>query len=498
MQDDFFTLLYNYDNLRYELQQVPPEPQTPPRPHITRTEVNQELIRRYITNNGVDYFRRIFNNNDVVIRDAEDAIFLRYDRVLVTGLYVCDITQWGYSVEVVFNHHIGGPGPILSPIAKTRHCFHSRTHWVWHDLYNYTANDHWPRYHPREIVPVNFRGTTEYLSGETFATDLAYYMRKHLNRIITDAWFEDTILFVNLHRLERSRMPTGHFIESSIHYALTSTLSSVPDIDAFAILLDGRFETSFGFHDMRFRTVYLLGGEVTPTIITDPSYAQVIEHILHYAPDILTQAWGTEVTLSPPEEFVILPDNHILVRGQWTCYHTGMTITMDAIFHYSVGWDGWTVIRLMLYAPVGWWSESFTPWHAPDWQPRYHTMETVPVRFYDMCPNTFESWYVTEYLSGETFAEELAYFAYMHLDRIISDVWFTGRLMYINLHPSEQRRMAGGTTGETIRYSTLVDSLSSVPDIDAFIILINGHPGVYFGGHGFHFSDVYLIERGAQ
>ena len=55
---------------------------------------------------------------------------------------------------------------------------------------------------------------------------------------------------------------------------------------------------------------------------------------------------------------------------------------------------------------------------------------------------------VVEYLDGETFSEELAYFALKYLGRRIVNAWFVGRVLYVNLHHSEPMAISSGTFGE--------------------------------------------------
>lgn len=229
---------------------------------------------------------------------------------------------------------------------------------------------------------------------------------------------------------------------------------------------------------------------------SNPEHERVIEYVLRLAPERLREVFDEDVTLNPPEEFVFLPRNRILVSGQWYCSVYEIDVTLDAIFSYSL-WDDRLSVSLRSYAPFGrddWeWGE---PWYSPNrhWWDREHSLEIVPVRFYDMCPNTFETTYITEYLSGEAFAGEFAYFAYKHLNRIIADAWFVDTILYVNLHRNESMRMSSGTTGEYIFYRTLLYSIASVPGIDAFVVMIDGWREATFGGHGAAFRDIYLIN----
>jgi len=225
----------------------------------------------------------------------------------------------------------------------------------------------------------------------------------------------------------------------------------------------------------------------------DSIYYLVIQSVLDIAPERLRQVFDEEVELNAAEGFVMLPDNRILISGQWFCAFTEMPFTIEAIFMFWLQ-DDEVSLSLLSYSPFGWanWRD---PWESPNshsWV-RYHVLETVPVRFYGMGGDWDDIWYSVEYLNGESFAEELAYHALKHLNRIIIDAWFVGRILYVNLHHAESTRMSGGTFGEMAMYSTLVSSMASVPGIDALVIMVDGQREATFGGHGAAFSDIYLI-----
>lgn len=86
------------------------------------------------------------------------------------------------------------------------------------------------------------------------------------------------------------------------------------------------------------------------------------------------------------------------------------------------------------------------------------------------------------------------YHARLHLNRIIADVWFVGRIMYVNLHRSEPMRMSSGTFGEYVMYLSFISSMASVPDIDVLVIMVDGEREATVGGHGMSFRDVYFID----
>ncbi|MCL2573285.1 MAG: GerMN domain-containing protein [Defluviitaleaceae bacterium] len=228
--------------------------------------------------------------------------------------------------------------------------------------------------------------------------------------------------------------------------------------------------------------------------LPDPMHYRAIQHILDIAPERLRYVFDEDVTLNDPEDFVTLPNNRILISGQWVDAHFETTHTLEAIFGYHEQNDDiW--ISLRSYSPFGW-DDWRYPWESPNqhsWV-RYHELDVVPVRFYGMGGNWDDTWYNVEYLNGENFLEELAYHALSHLNRLIIDAWFVDSILYVNLHHSEPMRMSSGTFGEWAMYSTLVQSMSSVPDIDALVIMVDGQREVMIGGHGLPFRDIYLIN----
>ena len=229
---------------------------------------------------------------------------------------------------------------------------------------------------------------------------------------------------------------------------------------------------------------------------TDDIRYYVIQRILDEAPEKLRQVFDEDMELNTLEDFVMLPRNRILISGQWFCSHTQMPHTIEAIFGFRL-WNDVLWLDLLSYSPFGW-NDWRDPWGSPNrhsWA-RHHELETVPVRFYEVCSNFEEIWYVVEYLDGEMFSDKLAYYTLKHLNRRITDAWFSsrGRILYVNLHHSEPMAMSSGTTGEFMMYLSLVLSMASVPDIDALVILVDGRREAEIGGHGMSFRDIYLTN----
>ncbi|MCL2753123.1 MAG: hypothetical protein FWE44_03130, partial [Defluviitaleaceae bacterium] len=143
----------------------------------------------------------------------------------------------------------------------------------------------------------------------------------------------------------------------------------------------------------------------------DDMHYRAIQRVLEEAPNRLRQVFDEAVELNSPEGFVMLPKNRILVSGHWHCAHTDTIYTMEAIFSFWL-WNDEISIDLLSYSPFGWagWRDPWQPDNS-HWAPRHHPLETVPVRFYSMGGDWDDIWYNVEYLNGENFAEELAYFA---------------------------------------------------------------------------------------
>ncbi|MCL1997795.1 MAG: hypothetical protein FWG65_03415 [Turicibacter sp.] len=216
---------------------------------------------------------------------------------------------------------------------------------------------------------------------------------------------------------------------------------------------------------------------------------------------ILREIVGEDVIISPMEDFVVLPDWRIWVSGEWETGVAAFTrpATIEAIFSY---W-GDRGLQLETYTPFGYagtWRPYLQTWQNFGlWRRSHeHALESVPVRFYSLFWGDVgeEMRYTTEYLDGESFSERLAQYAEKHLNRRIIDAWFTqnGRVLYVNLHTLEPRRMSSGTTGEMEMYLSLLHTLASVPNIEMFVILVDGRSESWVGGHSGSFRDIYFVD----
>jgi len=218
---------------------------------------------------------------------------------------------------------------------------------------------------------------------------------------------------------------------------------------------------------------------------------------------ILREIVGEDVIISPMEDFVVLPNWRIWVSGEWETGVAAFTrpATIEAIFSY---WGTDRGIQLEMYTPFGYagtWRPYLQTWQDYGlWRRSHeHALMSVPVRFYNVywsAESEETMRYTMEYLDGENFSEELARYAEKHLNRRITDAWFTrnGRILYVNLHTLEPRRMSGGTSGETHMYLSLVRTLASVPNIELFVILVDGRSESWVGGHGLSFQDIYFAD----
>jgi len=239
---------------------------------------------------------------------------------------------------------------------------------------------------------------------------------------------------------------------------------------------------------------------------TEPILDAIVEQLLTDAPDILARIFGEEVVMGDAELFIRLPNNRIIVYGQWHCDYFDETHTIEAIFQYRFrDWAEAWYFELLNYSPYFPWGDVVFPlgWFegSPIWESPYsfdflrtHALDQVPMRFYSNGGDWDDFWYLEVELDGVDFANELARYALLHLNRHIIDAWMVGRVLYVNLHRSEPMRMSSGTFGEAMMHATLVSSLASVPGVDVVVIAVNGRREAFFGGHGAAFRDMYLVD----
>jgi len=219
---------------------------------------------------------------------------------------------------------------------------------------------------------------------------------------------------------------------------------------------------------------------------------------------ILSEIVDTEVLITADfEDFVVMPNRNLIwLFGEWESDVLG-EVTIEAFFRFWGAEMGVIAIELVMYSPFGWGAGWRT--HLPNWQDlgswrrsREHALQSVPVRFYWVdWGGSEEMLHVTEYLDGENFSEELIRYAEMHLNRRITDAWFTdnGRILYVNLHFIEPMRMSSGTSGEMSMYHSLLQSLASVPNVELLVIMVDGMREPEFGGHGANFRDIYFTDE---
>jgi len=288
----------------------------------------------------------------------------------------------------------------------------------------------------------------------------------------------------------------GLILALIVHFAINVRRISILERE-LAIALELTHEMSLVHTDLEAETQILRKDleELQAEELYDPIYYRAIQLILDRAPEMLGNVFNEDVELNAPEDFIMLPSNRILIRGQWFCTHDERSHTVEAIFRFTLGNDHMS-LSLLNYSQYGQVLKIPADPGRSSLLVRHHELETVPVRFYEMGGEERGVYlhYDVEYLNGETFSEELAYYTLKHLNRRIIDLWFRDRIMYVNLHHREPRRMRNGTFGEYQRYSALVTSMASVPGIDAFVILVNGHRESNYGSHGASFRDIYFLN----
>ena len=259
-----------------------------------------------------------------------------------------------------------------------------------------------------------------------------------------------------------------------------------------------------------------LSDNPTPTAVTtevsqeEDNFQRAVDYLVENAPAILGEIVGEEVQLAHADSFIRLPsrrhEGQIFVTADWTPTNANRSwlneaeFTIEAIFSFSLSTEWAMSVTLQTYNPFGLYDHDWRTrplnW---DWVPGAgirqqtdHVLDTVPVRIYEPDPDM--NWrnfpYETVYLDGTNFAQELG----ASLGSRIESVWFDGRVMFVNLHLLEPFEMSmGGSMGDILRQHTFEMSLASVPEIDAFVVLVDNVLGHWVGGHGGTFRDVYLV-----
>jgi len=84
---------------------------------------------------------------------------------------------------------------------------------------------------------------------------------------------------------------------------------------------------------------------------------------------------------------------------------------------------------------------------------------------------------------------------HQHTGIRISDFWFEGSKLYVDLHEDAIGFFDNyGTTGGMINTGIFVNSILSLPGISSFEVLVGGQRGVE--GNHFNFGSVILVENG--
>jgi len=129
---------------------------------------------------------------------------------------------------------------------------------------------------------------------------------------------------------------------------------------------------------------------------------------------------------------------------------------------------------------------------------------TLTVRFYyhstEIDPNLYALpeaflYNAEEIIAVEGFAATFRRLMYEHTGLQISDLWFDGSKLYVDLHESAIGFFDHhGTTGGTINAIIFEKSLLSIPGISSFEVLVNGQCGVH--GNHFNFGHIAIVENG--
>jgi len=122
----------------------------------------------------------------------------------------------------------------------------------------------------------------------------------------------------------------------------------------------------------------------------------------------------------------------------------------------------------------------------------YHSIELDPNLY--ALPEAF-LYNVEEIIAAEGFTATFSRLMYEHTGLQISDLWFEGDKLYVDLHEDAIGFFDHhGTTGGVINATIFEKSLLSMSGISSFEVLVNGQRGAY-GSH-FNFGHIAIVENG--
>jgi len=122
-------------------------------------------------------------------------------------------------------------------------------------------------------------------------------------------------------------------------------------------------------------------------------------------------------------------------------------------------------------------------------------LDKVTVRFY-----SYNDWpadendteyyeYETEDVSVADFVNEMIDFMLLHIRTRVDDIWCEENTLFVDLNKYEGYMFDVGSLGGVMKTQSLISTLSSLPNIEKIIVLLDGKKGV--SGNHFRFDRVF-------
>jgi hypothetical protein len=135
------------------------------------------------------------------------------------------------------------------------------------------------------------------------------------------------------------------------------------------------------------------------------------------------------------------------------------------------------------------------PWFVSEWnQDENNTFsEGFVMRFY-----RYSDWdiydYIIEEIEPESWHNQVIELMFEHTGIRIGGIWYESNgLLIVNLMPIERFPFDWGSTGGGIRASTLLRSLSSLPNVSNILVLMGGQYGAQ-ASH-FNFQQIFRVNE---
>jgi len=183
--------------------------------------------------------------------------------------------------------------------------------------------------------------------------------------------------------------------------------------------------------------------------------------------------------------------------GEQCWWQPDVILTFSVIDEYHLHWE-----------IVGY----FFPWASKlgvvpeNWQNRrrhisYAEIVTVQIHSASIATGYFEETYYVEEISGEKLWEETIRLKRLHTGIEISDFWYEGRRIIVDIKPNQWPRLTFGTQSFCLGVRVVLLTFASFPDVDEIEVLFGGlrpsaldHHGSFYGyyrvGVGFPESSI--------